>query len=56
MPLSPQQRGSWGVGQDYYRVRTAEGRIFDLYYDRAPKNVFRRKGGWFLDREIREEP
>jgi hypothetical protein len=30
-------RGSWGVGRDYYRVRTEGGRIFDLYFDRAPK-------------------
>lgn len=48
-------RGSWGVGQDYYRVRTANGRIFDLYYDRAPKDVDRRKGAWFLDRELAEQ-
>ncbi len=47
-------RGSWGVGQDYYRVRTSSGRIFDLYYDRAPKDVDRRKGGWFLDKELAE--
>ena len=45
-------RGSWGVGQDYYRVRTASGRIFDLYYDRAPQDAGHRKGGWFLDREL----
>jgi hypothetical protein len=50
------QRGSWGVGQDCFRVRTAEGRIFDLYYDRAPQDAFRRKGGWFLDREMTEQP
>lgn len=46
-------RGSWGVGQDYYRVRTADGRAFDIYYDRAPKDADRRKGGWFLYRELR---
>ena len=45
-------RGSWGVGQDYYRVRTAAGRVFDLYYDRAPQDVDRRKGSWFLYREL----
>jgi hypothetical protein len=45
-------RGSWGVGQDYYRVRTANGQIFDLYYDRAPKSVDERKGAWFLDKEL----
>jgi hypothetical protein len=46
-------RGSWGVGQFYFRVRTAGGRCFDLYYDRAPQDAARRKGGWFLDRELR---
>ena len=49
-----ESRGSWGVGQDYYRVRTTDGRIFDLYYDRAPKDAGRRKGAWFLDRELAE--
>ena len=48
--------GSWGVGQDYYRVRTQDGRIFDLYYDRAPKDVDRRKGAWFLFREMTDQP
>jgi hypothetical protein len=46
------RRGSWGVGRDYYRVRTPGGRIFDLYYDRAPKDADQRKGGWFLDKEL----
>lgn len=50
------RRGSWGVGQDYFRVRTSAGRIFDIYYDRAPQDVDRRKGGWFLDKELAEEP
>jgi len=44
--------GSWGVGRDYFRVRTDSGRIFDLYYDRAPKSVDDRKGAWFLYREL----
>lgn len=47
-----ERRGSWGVGQDYYRVRTDCGRIFEIYYDRAPKDVGDRKGGWFLYREV----
>jgi hypothetical protein len=47
-------RGSWGVGLFYFRVRTAEGRIFDLYYDRAPKDASRRKGAWFLYQELEE--
>jgi hypothetical protein len=48
-------RGSWGVGQDYYRIRTTSGRIFEIYYDRAPKSVDDRKGGWFLHMELAEE-
>jgi hypothetical protein len=48
--------GSWGVGQDYFRVRTQDTRLFDIYYDRAPKDVDRRKGAWFLDRELSEQP
>jgi Domain of unknown function (DUF6504) len=56
-----ERRGSWGVGQDYYRVRAQderrqEERLFDIYYDRAPKDVDRRKGAWFLDREMSEQP
>ena len=46
------RRGSWGVGRDYYRVRTGSGQIFDLYYDRAPKGIEDRKGSWFLFQEI----
>jgi hypothetical protein len=46
------RRGSWGVGQFYFRVRTENGQVFDLYYDRAPKNVDTRKGAWFLYREM----
>jgi hypothetical protein len=47
-----QRRGSWGVGQDYYRVLTKDGRYFDIFYDRAPKDVDRRKGEWFVFREL----
>ncbi len=50
-----ERSGSWGVGQDYYRVRTQDERLFDIYYDRAPKDVDRRKGAWFLDREMSEQ-
>jgi len=48
-------RGSWGVGRDYFRVRLADGRVVDLYYDREPKDVDDRKGAWFLAREMVEE-
>ena len=53
--VTAQQRGSWGVGRFYFRVRTETGRIFDLYYDRAPKDVDHRKGAWFLYRELAEQ-
>ena len=48
------RRGSWGVGRDYYRVRTHTGHVFDLYYDRSPRGVQGRKGSWVLYREIAE--
>jgi hypothetical protein len=46
------KQGSWGVGQDYYRVFTDSGQVFDIYYDRAPKNVNFRKGEWYLYQEL----
>jgi hypothetical protein len=45
-------RGSLGVGRFYFRVKVDSGRIFDLYYDRAPKDADRRKGQWFIYREL----
>lgn len=45
-------KGSWGVGKFYFRVRTSAGRIFDIYYDRAPKDAGRRKGDWFIYQEL----
>ena len=45
-------RGSLGVGRFFFRVRTEPGRIFEIYYDRAIKDVLHRKGGWFLYREL----
>lgn len=46
------ERGSWGVGRFYFRVRTAGGRVFDLYYDRAPRGSADRAGVWVLFREL----
>lgn len=45
-------RGSWGVGRFYFRVRVADGRLFDLYYDRAPKGQKQKEGSWHLYREV----
>ena len=49
-----ERRGSWGVGEFYFRVRTEQERIFDIYYDRSPKNVNHRKGECFIFRELSE--
>lgn len=46
------RRGSWGVGRFYFRVLTDQGQIYDLYYDRAPKDASDRDGGWYLYREM----
>lgn len=47
-------RGSLGVGRFYFRVRVDSDQIFDLYYDRAPQDADRRKGQWYLYRELTE--
>ena len=47
-----EKRGSRGVGRYYFRVRTDDGRVFDLYYDRAPRDTQDRKGSWHLLREM----
>ena len=49
-------KGSWGVGRFCFRVRTEQGRIFEIYYDRAPGDASDRKGHWFLLVERRENP
>jgi hypothetical protein len=40
--------GSWGVGRFHYVVRVEDGRIFEIYYDRAPESAGDRLGHWFL--------
>jgi len=45
------RRGSWGVGRDYFRVRTSAGRVFLIYFDRAPKEAGDRCGSWFVREE-----
>lgn len=50
--VTASQRGSWGVGLHYFRVQTDQDRVFDVYYDRAPKDADHRKGGWFLFQEL----
>jgi hypothetical protein len=43
--------GSWGVGRYSFCVIVDGGRIFEIYYDRAPKDAGDRKGHWFLKGE-----
>lgn len=45
-------RGSLNVGRFFFRVRVDAGRLFDIYYDRAIKNVDDHKGSWFIYREL----
>ena len=48
-------RGSLNVGRFYFRVLTDTNQVFDIYYDRAMKNIDDRKGQWFLYREMEEK-
>ena len=64
-------RGSLNVGRFYFRVRAVlsgssiasplgtagqpANHVFDIYYDRAMKNIDERKGQWFLYRELEEK-
>ncbi|HJS17531.1 MAG TPA: DUF6504 family protein [Anaerolineales bacterium] len=47
-------RGSLNVGRFYFRVRVDTGQVFDIYYDRAMKNMDDRKGQWLVYRELEE--
>ena len=49
---SAEKRGSRGVGRHYFRIRTDTGQTFDLYYDRAPRDTQRSKGGWQILQEL----
>ena len=48
-------KGSLGVGRFYFRVRTDESRVFDIYYDRSIKNTLKTGGFWVLFQEILSE-
>jgi len=47
-----ESRGSWGVGRMFFRVRVEDERMFELYYDRAPKDATDRLGYWFVRCEL----
>ena len=46
------RRGSWGVGRFSFEVETEGGRVFVIYYDRAPKDSSDRMGSWFIFGEL----
>jgi len=46
------EHGSWGVGRFYFDAQTQNGRIFRLYYDRAPEDSADRTGQWILLAEL----
>ena len=46
------EHGSWGVGRTFFQVKVENGQMFELYYDRAPKDADDRHGSWFLRREL----
>ncbi len=48
-------RGSWGVGRDYFIVNTDTSQYFQIYFDRAAKDVDHRKGAWFIWGEMVSE-
>jgi hypothetical protein len=51
---SASRLGSRGVGRFHFRVRTSIGRMFEIYYDRAPEDVDNKKGTWHLLGERKE--
>jgi hypothetical protein len=42
------RRGSRGVGRDYFTIKTSGGRVFTIYYDRAPRSSAEHAGEWWL--------
>ena len=46
------RQGSFGVGRYYFQVKMENERIFELYYDRAVKNVDDKIGSWTLFQEL----
>ena len=47
------KKGSWGVGKFYFDVQVQDGRLFRIYYDRAPKDALDRRGQWMLLAELK---
>lgn len=51
--LSPQRRRWWlRKHRNYYRVRTTEGEVFEIYYDRGTSQKHAERKKWFLYRKL----
>ncbi len=46
--------GSWGSGRFFFCVETTAGRVFALYYDRAPRRGGGGSGSWVLLYELQD--
>ena len=46
-----QSKGSYGVGRFSFQVKTTCGRVFEIYYDRAPTKASK-LGTWMLFKEL----
>jgi hypothetical protein len=51
---SPMRRQRWWQRhhRNYYRVKTTEGEIFEIYYDRGTKLEYAKRRKWFLYRQL----
>jgi hypothetical protein len=49
-----QRRHKWWQRRhrNYYRVRTTEGEVFEIYHDRGTNLEQARKNEWFLHRQL----
>jgi len=51
---SPVRRPKWWMRhhRNYYRVRTTEGDVFEIYYDRGTSLKHPERKKWFLHRQL----
>jgi hypothetical protein len=51
---SPMRRKRWWQRhhRNYYRVRTTEGELFEIYYDRGTRLEHAKSERWFLYRQL----
>ena len=51
---SPMRRKTWRQRhhRNYYRVKTIEGEVFEIYYDRGTKLEHPERKKWFLSRQL----